>query len=132
MFKTYITLVIFVLFGSLNLTKSQLVIQDDGYAGCYVKDITFHEFNSFVAHLDWNELTPNECRKNCQYLGYNLAAIENGTMCFCKTGFGIISTKGIDSDCQALPCPGNPKLACGSSNNLMVYVSALPTEVLTI
>lgn len=130
MIKTYITLVIFVLFGSLDLAKSQYTIDQDGYVGCYIKDITFHEFNSFVSHLDSTQLTPYECKINCYYLGYNLAAIENGTMCFCKTGLTISSSLAAsDSNCQTLACPGNPSLACGSLDNLMVYLPGLPTQV---
>ncbi len=130
MFKTYITLVIFVLISSFNLNNSQYVIDQDGYVGCYVNDINFHEFNSFVSHLDSTQLTPYECKINCYHLGYSLAAIENGTMCFCKTGLTISSTPAIsDSECQSLPCLGSPSLACGSLNNLMVYLPGLPTQV---
>lgn len=94
-----------------------------GYMGCFVNDLTNHEFNSFAAHLDPNQMTPQLCVKACSAISYNLAAIENGTWCFCKEFDGISSTQDVDANCQSISCAGDPAISCGSENYILVYAA---------
>jgi hypothetical protein len=128
MLKTHITLVVFV-FNLLALGQSQLTIDQDGYSGCYVKSPIVHEFNSYVSHIDYSSLTPSLCRASCVALGYAMAAIENGTMCFCKSSYSIVSTQTSDSQCQVASCPGDSTKACGSTSTYMVYMAFPPSQV---
>lgn len=91
--------------------------------GCYINNLDQHEFNSFAAHLDPSFLTPKLCVKACSAISFNLAAIENGTFCFCKQQNGITSTLDDDANCLQTPCAGDSALSCGSEFYLMVYAA---------
>lgn len=89
-----------------------------------------HEFNAFASHLDETLLTPQLCIKACFSMGYAMAAIEQGDKCFCKSTTNVYSVNASDSSCQTIACKGNPALACGSENNLLVYkVNPSPSEL---
>lgn len=88
-----------------------------------------HEFNSFAAHLDASKLTPRLCSKACSAIGYSLAAIERGTMCFCKFVDGVASVRDDDANCTSIPCAGESNLACGSVTNIMVYEAGAISRV---
>lgn len=112
--------------GKSNLNRKVLEIFNEnyllkGYLGCYVNNLLQHEFNTFAGHLDHSKLTPLLCVKACSAIGFSLAAIEKGTMCFCKKSNTIFSVKDVDANCQSIACVGDPLQACGSQTNLLVY-----------
>ena len=80
-----------------------------------------HEFNTFPAIVDPKVLQPSLCIQGCSALGSTLAAIENGSMCFCKISQTISSVQSNDTDCQSIICEGNRQFYCGSTSYLMVY-----------
>ena len=126
---TYITFVVFVL-NSFYLAAQSQSIDQDGYVGCFVMNLFDREFNSYVSHLDSAKITTSLCKKSCSDLGYPLAAIENGNMCFCKSSLTINSANATDSACATIPCAGNTAIWCGSPTNLLVYMPALTSQVI--
>lgn len=118
------------LIGSLLIafTTSQS-IDRTGFVGCFVNDKEKNEFRTYASHLDLNSLTPQLCVDACSVMGQSLAAIEEGNFCFCKSSEETNLVNTTDSDCLALSCPGDPSLACGSQNNLMIYKSLSSTQV---
>ncbi|RNA11739.1 WSC domain-containing 2 [Brachionus plicatilis] len=121
------------LIGSLliALTTSQN-IDRTGFIGCFVNDKEKNEFRTYASHLDLNSLTPQLCVDACSVMGQSLAAIEEGNFCFCKSSEGTNLVNTTDSDCLALSCPGDPSLACGSQNNLMIYKSLSSTQIKSV
>ncbi|CAF0863211.1 unnamed protein product [Brachionus calyciflorus] len=109
------------LFWIFIIQTKAVLIDENGYKGCFENDIFNHEFNSFASHLDSSIITPQRCISACTAMGYSLAAIENGNLCFCKSGTNINSVKASDSNCQTIPCEGNVNSACGSMQHIMVY-----------
>ena len=90
--------------------------------GCYVNNMGAHEFNAFASHLDETKITPKLCVKACSSMGYNLASIEFGDKCFCKSGTIINSVQSsLDSNCMSLSCKGNTSLACASKDYFLGY-----------
>ena len=62
-------------------------------------------------------------------MGFSLAAIETGTMCFCKSSTTINSQPISDSNCQTNTCPGDATLYCGSFGYLMIYQAGSSARV---
>lgn len=91
-----------------------------GLKGCYSNNREQHEFNEFAGHLDPATLTPVRCMKACSSMGFNLAAIEEGKWCFCKSGT-VSSTQTVDTNCQTFVCQGDNNLFCGAQDYLLVY-----------
>jgi hypothetical protein len=105
-----------------------------GYVGCFVHSIGNIEFASFASHLDQTTLTPASCSKACFAVNYQLAAILDGTMCFCKSVSTIVSTATSNSSCQASSCAGDATLFCGAVGYYLVYqalsgASSIPLNV---
>jgi hypothetical protein len=101
-------------------SNSAFQFYTSGMEGCYINNREQHEFNEFAGHLDPATLTPKRCMKACYAMGFNLAAIEEGKWCFCKSGT-INSIKVADTSCQTFLCQGNTNLYCGSYDHLLVY-----------
>jgi hypothetical protein len=91
-----------------------------GMKGCYINNREQHEFNEFAGHLDPATLTPKRCMKACSSMGFNLAAIEEGKWCFCKSGT-ISSSLAADTNCQTVLCQGDSSFFCGAQDFLLVY-----------
>ena len=128
-----IKLILFVLTVSPLLMAQPPSIDSNGYVGCFINVRSAHEFNAFASHLDETQLTPSLCTKACLAMSYSMAAIEEGTKCFCKSTTSIFYARDLDSACQVLSCAGSASLACGSPNNIMVYnsTSIAPLKVFT-
>lgn len=118
-------LLIIGLIGSLFITiGSGQTIDQSGYLGCYENNKEINDFRTFASHLDPSLVTPQSCVEACSVMGQSLAAIEDGNFCFCKSTEGTNLANTSDSNCLALPCPGDASLACGSNNHLIVYTSS--------
>jgi hypothetical protein len=101
--------------------QPQPTIDTNNFLGCYINDRSAHEFNTFASHLDETQLTPTLCIRACASMFYKMAAIEDGTKCFCKSTTTVLSVITANSNCQLLACAGSTTTACGSTNNIMVY-----------
>lgn len=113
-------------------SKRTIPLTIEGFLGCYENDLQQHEFNSYAAHLKQTDLTPKLCVSACSAISFNLAAIERGTMCFCKKENSIDSIKEVDLNCMVIPCAGDPNLACGSNETLLVYAAGALSTVIKI
>jgi hypothetical protein len=54
-------------------------------------------------------------------MGYKLAAILDGQMCFCKAGLVVFSQQDIIGSCMNITCSGDSTTYCGASKRYLVY-----------
>lgn len=94
-----------------------------GYIGCYSNNIAIPDFTSFASHLDPTQLTPSVCSKACFAINYQLAGIQDGTMCFCKKSNLTSLTATLNLNCQQIACTGDSTLGCGGIGYWMIYQS---------
>jgi len=113
-------ILITVLLAFLAIGSSSAQFYLIGLKGCFINNRDQHEFNDFAGHLDPATLTPKRCMKACSSMGFNLAAIEEGKWCFCKSGT-IISSQTSNNNCQVVHCKGDANFFCGAQDFLLVY-----------
>lgn len=72
----------------------------------------------------------NATLETCAYLcaraspNFTVAAIENGAQCFCSDAAGVARAAPLErpaADCDAVPCAGNPLVACGGQWRVQAF-----------
>ena len=92
-------------------------------------DRSNREFTIYPGFIDRTVLLPSLCVQACSILGYNYAAIEAASFCFCKAAGTINSVMSSDSNCHQYTCPGDSGTYCGSQDYLVVYDAGPKTTV---
>ncbi|KOS19608.1 putative fungistatic metabolite [Escovopsis weberi] len=97
------------------------VVGDWAYQGCYEDNVK--QVRTFTWQLIFQNMTPDQCLKQCATFGYMAAGLEYGDECYCGDPFNIQtvgSTKRPESECN-IPCTGNGSAICGGGSRLTTY-----------
>ncbi|KAJ3308254.1 hypothetical protein HDU76_004049, partial [Blyttiomyces sp. JEL0837] len=97
------------------------------YVGCFldnvVDPVTGNQQRTFPS-WQWirlNDMTVELCLSHCLKFGFMMAGVEYGSECFCGDAPRTTGLATVESDCQNIPCPGNPGEYCASGGRLLVY-----------
>ena len=97
--------------------------------GCYTESPLNREFRVSPGDYQPWSLTPYVCVKLCGNMKYNLAALQNGNLCFCANAFN--SSRAESSSCK-INCSGDENYACGGTWANSVYNSSSYADKLVV
>eukprot|EP00918_Siedleckia_nematoides_P030203 GHVU01065320.1.p1 GENE.GHVU01065320.1~~GHVU01065320.1.p1 ORF type:complete len:279 (+),score=23.43 GHVU01065320.1:229-1065(+) len=73
-----------------------------------------------ISDAYYNSLSVDLCVGYCKSRGYNYAAMQNGTQCFC--GYESPRYKQLSQSACSKPCSGNPNERCGGAQANSVWL----------
>ncbi|GFR44981.1 hypothetical protein Agub_g6291 [Astrephomene gubernaculifera] len=97
-------------------------IQDSGYLGCF-KDSNITDLVPNLLKNDTIGMTPDNCRNSAINHGYDLYALQNGTLCFgasYSTGLTQAISMGLAWNCN-VTCTGTTDFMCGGVYANSIY-----------
>lgn len=97
--------------------------------GCYAESPLNREFRVSPGDYQPWSLTPYVCVKLCGNMKYNLAALQNGNLCFCANTFN--SSRAESSNCN-VNCSGDRNYICGGTWASSVYNSSSYADKLVV
>ncbi|OCL14883.1 WSC-domain-containing protein [Glonium stellatum] len=87
------------------------------YSGCYY-DAVYNRSLPFMAPIEFNNATVEQCTAACKGNGYRYAGLEYYGQCYC--GASISSDVAPPTDCN-FTCNGDPNEICGGQDRLSIY-----------
>lgn len=95
------------------------------YQGCIAHDDNLLDMTApFPYQLSAEEVSGASCMDFCDRRGSSLAALQNGSECWCgdEADFGGVTM--IEKERCDVPCAGQPGEMCGGKQSLSVYSKA--------